>query len=69
MLHLSLAGNVLKAVGGAPKLYGPDIIPTYPGLMRHRVPPLTLWLREMTKENLDTFIAVRSADLLAHPPF
>jgi len=58
MLHLSLAGNILKAIGGEPKLYDPDVIPVYPGRMLHRVPKLTLWLREMTKKNLDTFIAV-----------
>jgi hypothetical protein len=59
MLHLCLAGNALLAVGGTPKLYDPDIIPKYPGPMRGRKPELTLQLREMTKENLQTFIDVR----------
>lgn len=58
MLHLSLAGNILKAVGGNPLLYHWDIIPKYPGYMLHRAEPLKLQLREMTKPNLDTFIAV-----------
>lgn len=58
MLHLSLAGNILKAVGGNPKVYHPDVFPEYPGFMLHRAPPLELKLREMTKKNLDTFIAV-----------
>jgi hypothetical protein len=56
MLHLSLAGNILLAVGGKPKLYDPKIIPSYPMLMEGRVPPLTLHLRKMTKANLETFI-------------
>lgn len=31
MLHLSLACNILNALGGAPCLDAPDFIPTYPG--------------------------------------
>jgi hypothetical protein len=61
MLHLSLAGNVLRAVGGSPKLYDPNIIPSYPMLMPGRIPDLELQLRKMTKENLQTFIDVRSS--------
>jgi len=56
MLHLALAGNTLTAVGGTPKLYDPKIIPAYPTPMLGRVPELTLHLRQMTKENLGTFI-------------
>jgi len=58
MLHLSLAGNVLRAVGGTPKLYDPNIIPSYPMLMPGRIPDLELHLRKMTKNNLQTFIDV-----------
>jgi hypothetical protein len=58
MLHLSLAGNILLAVGGTPKLYDPHIIPRYPMLMPGRVPDLVLNLRKLTKENLQTFIDV-----------
>lgn len=60
MLHLSLAGNTLRAVGGTPKLYDPNIIPSYPMLMPGRIPDLVLHLRKMTKENLQTFIDVCS---------
>lgn len=31
MLHLTLAANVLNALGGAPVLDSPDFIPSYPG--------------------------------------
>lgn len=58
MLHLALAGNTLLAVGGTPILYDPKIIPAYPTPMLGRVPELTLHLRQMTKENLNTFIQV-----------
>jgi Ferritin-like len=58
MLHLSLAGNILLAVGGEPKVYDPLIIPQYPMLMPGRVPDLELNLRSMTKDHLQTFIEV-----------
>ena len=62
MLHLSLAGNLLKAIGGAPRLYHRDIIPNYPSYLLFRTPRLPLQLRPMTKPNLDTFIKVRTCD-------
>ena len=58
MLHLSLAGNILRAVGGQPKLYDVDYIPCYPMLMPGRVPKLWLELRRASKRNLQTFIDV-----------
>ena len=58
MLHLSLAGNVLRAVGGKPKLYDVNYIPSYPMLMPGRVPKLWLQLRQANKANLQTFIDV-----------
>lgn len=33
MLHLTLAGNVLNAVGGKPDLTRPDFVPTYPAFL------------------------------------
>jgi hypothetical protein len=58
MLHLSLAGNVLRAVGGTPKLYDVKYMPSYPMIMPGRVPKLWLQLRKATKANLQTFIDV-----------
>lgn len=58
MLHLSLAGNTLLAVGGKPKLYDSAVIPVYPGPMLGRVPQLIFHLRPMTKDNIQTFIDV-----------
>lgn len=62
MLHLSLAGNMLKAIGGVPKLYHPHIIPHYPGHMLHRIPKLELYLRAMTKQNLETFCQIEKPE-------
>jgi hypothetical protein len=33
MLHLTIAANVLNAIGGAPEINKPGFIPTYPGRM------------------------------------
>ncbi|KAF8868017.1 ferritin-like-domain-containing protein [Gymnopilus junonius] len=62
MLHLSLAGNVLRAVGGIPKLYDPNYMPYYPMLMPGRVPKLWLQLRKANKANLQTFIDVETRE-------
>jgi len=62
MLHLSLAGNILLAVGGTPKLYDVDYIPSYPMLMPGRVPKLWLQLRKANKANLQTFLDVEKRE-------
>ncbi|RUS21346.1 ferritin-like-domain-containing protein [Jimgerdemannia flammicorona] len=57
MLHLSLAGNVLLAIGGQPKLYDRDGIPKFPELLPYRKSPLKLNLRPATKDHIrDTFM-------------
>ncbi|TDL17872.1 hypothetical protein BD410DRAFT_535231 [Rickenella mellea] len=68
MLHLSLAGNTLLAVGGTPKLYDSSIIPKYPAPMLGRVPELILELRGLTKENLQLFIDVETPEAKDAPP-
>ncbi|KAH9955556.1 ferritin-like-domain-containing protein [Russula dissimulans] len=68
MLHLSLAGNILRAVGGHPELYHSDMIPSYPMYMPGRIPPLRLRLRELTKPNLQTFLDVEKPETSYAPP-
>ena len=58
MLHLSLAGNILRAIGGHPKLYDAKSIPRYPMNMAGRYPYLRLDLKRADKDHLKTFIAV-----------
>jgi hypothetical protein len=50
MLHLSLARNLLVAVGGGGqyRCYDPALIPAYPELMLHRTPDLCLHLEPCT---------------------
>ncbi|KAJ7142970.1 ferritin-like-domain-containing protein [Mycena epipterygia] len=73
MLHLSLAGNVLKAIGGVPKLYSQKyddvkIFPTYGMEMPGRVPKLEMNLRKATKANFDTFLGIELPQGRNDPP-
>ena len=54
MLHFALAGNILCAIGGKPKLYGEGFTPKYPTLIFSD--NVQLNLRGTTKENLETFV-------------
>jgi len=54
MLHFALAGNILCAIGGEPKLYGDSFTPEYPALIFSD--NVRLNLRGATKENLETFV-------------
>jgi hypothetical protein len=40
MLHMSLACNLLAAVGGSPRVSAPDVVPKYPGPLPCDIRPL-----------------------------
>lgn len=66
MLHFALAGNILCAIGGTPKLYGEKYTPKYPiQIFNDNV---QLNLRGTTKENLETFVKA-SVVILSHGYF
>lgn len=68
MLHVCLVTNLLLAIGGEPD-FGPDTIPSYPGLMAHHTPDLMLTLGRCTHELVrDTFMAIESPRAPAAPP-
>jgi Ferritin-like len=59
MLHLGVCCNLLAAVGGAPALNTPDVVPRYPGPLPGGVHPgLEVWL-----EGLSTEVAKRFMDI------
>lgn len=67
MLHTSLAANVLSglqlkgsATTGAPKLYGADILPTWPFKWVGHEPPVELRLSPLTKDQLFDFLKVET---------
>ena len=57
MLHLSLAGNLLSALGGSVELYDPRVVPQYPGRMLYAKIPLIL--EALKTESLGRFMEVR----------
>ncbi|GJJ10926.1 hypothetical protein Clacol_005155 [Clathrus columnatus] len=70
MLHLALAGNILCAIGGEPKLYSlsppgsgnPPEFPSYPDKMFYQETPLDL--RGATKPNIRTFLELERPSIL-----
>ena len=62
MLHFALAGNILCAFGGTPKLYGEKYTPKYPiQIFNDNV---QLNLRGTTKEDLQTFVSVATSSFV-----
>lgn len=59
MLHLSLAGNLLSALGGSVELYDPRVVPQYPGRMLYGKIPMIL--EALKTESLGRFMEIESA--------
>jgi len=57
MLHLGLAGNVLRAIGGTPHLYGEIYTPQYPVNIFYEK-KVKMELKPGTKANIATFVEV-----------
>jgi hypothetical protein len=62
MLHLTLAANILNAVGGAPNINGPNFVPRYPTRLPHSASQLTIHLQRFNEDAVDAFMAIE------HPP-
>ena len=59
MLHMVLSANVLNALGGSPRIAGPQFVPTYPGTLPGGVEgQMTVQLRPFSMEQLMTFIEI-----------
>lgn len=59
MLHMTLAANVLNALGGSPTIDTPDFIPTYPGNLPGSVESsLVVHLRPFSQDQLMTFLQI-----------
>jgi CDGSH-type Zn-finger protein len=56
MLHLTLAANLLNAVGGRPQLDSPRMLPPHPRRLPHGDPSLRLSLLPFGAEALDMFL-------------
>jgi len=58
MLHLTLAANVLNAIGGTPVLDSPRLMPGHPTTLPHSDGSIILSLRPFSKEAVEGFMAV-----------
>ena len=63
MLHMTLASNVLNALGGAPEIDTPNFIPTYPGPLPGGVEAdLTVNLAPFSMTQLKTFLQIEAPE-------
>ncbi|MFK4088199.1 ferritin-like protein [Kribbella sp. NPDC020789] len=66
MIHLSLATNLLNAVGGEPQLDTPALLPGYPRLLPHG--SVKLSLLPFGPEALEMFLALEKPEAPGGPP-
>jgi len=63
MLHMTLASNVLNALGGAPEIDTPNFIPTYPGPLPGGIEgDLTVNLAPFSMTQLKTFLRIEEPE-------
>jgi Ferritin-like len=58
MLHLTLAANILNAVGGTPDLTTPDFVPLYPTPLPDGETDFKVDLQRFSKEAVETFLKI-----------
>src|SRR5678816_1227565 len=58
MLHLTLAANLLNAVGGRPRLATPSMLPGYPRTLPHGQPSLELSLLRFGPEAIEQLLTL-----------
>ncbi len=63
MLHMSLACNMLVAIGGRPRIYAADVVPVYPNPLPGGVKPsLHVSLGGLSKQALNTFMKIEEPE-------
>jgi ferritin-like protein len=68
MLHLSLAANLLNAVGGQPELDTPVLLPAYPHPLPHGDRSLQIDLRPFGPQALELFLRIEKPESADAPP-
>jgi len=67
MLHMALVANLLNAVGGAPRLTGPNAVPAYPCMLPGHVQQgLTVGLRRCDAAQLQVFKQIETPETPVH---
>jgi hypothetical protein len=68
MLHLTLAANVLNALGGEPCLGAHGTVPTYPASLPHSDRSFSVSLLRFSPDALETFRRIERPALIGAPP-
>jgi ferritin-like protein len=68
MIHLALAANLLNAVGGAPRLDTPDLLPPYPHPLPHGDRSVHVHLAPFGPEALELFLRIEQPASADAPP-
>jgi ferritin-like protein len=68
MLHMTLAANLLNAVGGRPRLDTPDMLPGYPGCLPHGDRSFEVSLVPFSVDALEVFLKIEQAAPADAPP-
>jgi CDGSH-type Zn-finger protein len=58
MLHLTLAANVLNAVGGLPVIDSPRLLPTFPTYLPHSNEAFLVSLEKLSPASIETFMKI-----------
>jgi hypothetical protein len=58
MLHLTLAANLLNAVGGSPHLTRPDFVPDYPAYLPTGETDFEVGLQSFSRDTIETFLKI-----------
>jgi hypothetical protein len=66
MLHLTLAANILNAVGGTPDLTAPDFVPSYPAYLPDGETDFQVDLQPFSKAAIETFLKIERPAVAEH---
>src|SRR4051812_4826972 len=62
MLHMTLAANVLNAVGGQPMLDRPEFVPRYPAYLPHSADAFLVPLAPFAPATIETFMKIEKPE-------
>lgn len=68
MLHMTLAANVLNAIGGTPVLDAPDFVPRYPAYLPHSANAFQVSLTRFSPATIETFMRIEKPEEREAPP-
>ena len=68
MLHMTLASNILNAIGGSPQYDKPDFIATYPSNLPHSDGAIQVPLAKFSRDSIETLMKIEKPEEEGAPP-